>query len=275
MIRRAALCVTLALSLTGTAGANPRIVSLNMCTDQLVLALADREQIAGISHLAHRPAMSWHWQQAQGLRTLAGQAEEVLPLRPDLVVTASFARTQTRALLHRQGLTVEGFGSARSVADVRDQIRRAGALFGHTDRADAAIARIDGALARLIEQPLDRPVRALPLERRGWVSGGDTLMADLLRLAGFDNLGIAAGLAGGRLTLEQIVRLQPEVLVLSSDPERADDQGTALLSHPALARLVPPHRRIVLPQAMTICAGPMLADALDRLADERRSLRAR
>ena len=267
MLSRLALCLALMLPVAATAA--PRIVSLNMCTDQLVLALADRDQIAGISHLAHRRAMSWHWPQAAGLPTLAGQAEEVLPLRPDLVVTASFARAETRGLLLRQGIRVEGFGSARSVAEVREQIRRAGALLEHPGRAEAAIARIDRSLARLAARSAAKRLRVLPLERRGWVSGGDTLMADLLRLAGFDNLGLQAGIGGGRLTLEQIIRLQPEVLILSADPASADDQGVALLHHPALARIVPAGRRIVLPQAMTVCAGPMLADAIDRLADER------
>ena len=48
----------------------------------------------------------------------------------------------------------------------------------------------------------------------------------------------------------------------------AEDQGRALLLHPALQTLYPPARRIVIPERLTVCGGPMLVEALDRLAAE-------
>jgi iron complex transport system substrate-binding protein len=52
------------------AVAQPRpqqVASLNLCTDQLLLALADRAQIASLSRLARDPPVSFLAGQAEGL----------------------------------------------------------------------------------------------------------------------------------------------------------------------------------------------------------------
>ena len=64
-----------------------------------------------------------------------------------------------------------------------------------------------------------------------------------------------------------IVAIQPDFVLVTDIEESPEDQGQAFLLHPALQRLYPLQRRIVIPERLTLCAGPMLADALDRLAD--------
>ena len=62
-----------------------RIVSLDFCADQYVLKLADREQILAVSPDAVRE-FSYMRETAQGLPTVRSVAEDVLILKPDLVV---------------------------------------------------------------------------------------------------------------------------------------------------------------------------------------------
>ena len=69
-------------------------------------------------------------------------------------------------------------------------------------------------------------------------------------------------------SLEAIVNLKPDLLLLSDGGEGAEDQGKAFLLHPALQRLYPPEKRIVVPERLTVCGGPMLSEALDRLTAE-------
>jgi iron complex transport system substrate-binding protein len=91
----------------------------------------------------------------------------------------------------------------------------------------------------------------------------------MLHRAGLRNIGsLAADATGGRLSLEAIVRLHPDRLLLTDDSAHAEDQGAAFLRHPALAGLMPADKRLVIPENMTVCGGPMLADAFDRLARE-------
>ena len=63
------------------ASASPkRIVSINVCADQLVQMLAPREAVAALSFLAGDPQMSVMAHETDGYRLIRGQAEEVLPL---------------------------------------------------------------------------------------------------------------------------------------------------------------------------------------------------
>jgi iron complex transport system substrate-binding protein len=73
---------------------------------------------------------------------------------------------------------------------------------------------------------------------------------------------------GGFASLETIVSLRPDLILLSDTGNVAEDQGTAFLLHPALEQLYPPDKRIVLPERLTVCGGPMLADALTTLVTE-------
>jgi iron complex transport system substrate-binding protein len=257
--------------LPGSAAASaerPRVVSINLCTDQLLISLADPDQILGLSPYVRDPRRSWVREAADRYPVLSGTAEEVLVLKPDLVLAGRFTRRATRELLKAHGLKVVEFEAATSVSQVVAQIRRAGVLLGHPDRADAKIAEIASAVSRARAAALARPIVVLPLQRRGWISGRDTLMTSFLETVGLRNAGAALGAQGGLLGLEEIVALKADMLLVSRSETAAEDQGSALLQHPALRERYPPERRLVLPEQMTVCGGPEIAAALDRLAVE-------
>ena len=65
--------------------------------------------------------------------------------------------------------------------------------------------------------------------------------------------------SGGFASLETIVSLRPDFILVAEDGPFAEDQGRAFLLHPALEQLYPPDRRLVIPERLTICGGPMLA----------------
>jgi iron complex transport system substrate-binding protein len=101
-------------------------------------------------------------------------------------------------------------------------------------------------------------------------------MHELLSAGGLINAGgEAAPRLGGFLSLEGIVKLRPDALLIAREDGAAEDQGQALLLHPAIQALFPPERRISIPESLTICGGPMLAEAMDRLAAEISRLKSR
>lgn len=275
-VRLCTVLLAAALLLAGPARALPSAVSINQCTDGLLARLADPGQVLGLSPYARDPARSWSSEEARRFPSLSGTAEEVLVLRPDLVFAGRFTKRATRELLRAHGIRVVEFEAARSLAETTAQIREAGLLLGHPERAEAAVARIDEALARLRRAAAERPLRVLPLQRRGWVAGGGTLLTSLIEASGLRNAGGETSRGIGRfVTLEAIVALRPDVLLVSETGRGAEDQGSALLQHPALLRLYPPGRRIVLPEGLNIlCGGPTLDEAIDGFAAailERRS----
>ncbi|HEV7411794.1 MAG TPA: ABC transporter substrate-binding protein [Bradyrhizobium sp.] len=264
------VCAGVAIAGNGAATAElPRVASMNVCTDQLLLTLADPEQILGLSRYARDRLQSWAAQDAHRYRILSGGAEDILVLRPDVVVASLFDKRATRELLKEKGLHLAEFGVPRSLDVVKDQIREMGAIVQHSDRAAAEIARLDAAITRARQAVAHRRYRVLPLSRRGWVSGNESLLSSLLTETGLFNAAGELGVAfGGFASLEAIVNLKPDFIVVSDTGDTAEDDGRAFLLHPALERFYPPSKRIVVPDRLTVCGGVMLADALDVLIAE-------
>jgi iron complex transport system substrate-binding protein len=144
-----------------------------------------------------------------------------------------------------------------------------GEITGHPDRAAAEIARLEAAMARARRAVTEKHYSVLPLSRRGWVSGSDSLVSSLLSETGlFNAASDLGGGTGGFASLETIVNAKPDFLLVSEAGDRAEDDGRAFLLHPALERFYPPEKRIVIPERLTVCGGAMLPDALDLLVSE-------
>jgi iron complex transport system substrate-binding protein len=247
----------------------PRVASMNVCTDQLLLTLADPDQILGLSRYSRDRFQSWAADDARRYRILSGGAEDILVLRPDVVVASTFDKRATRELLKEKGLHLVEFGVPRSLDEVKDQIREMGEIVQHPDRAAAEIARLEAAITRARQAVAQKRYRVLPLSRRGWVSGSESLLSSLLTEIGLFNAAGELGVAfGGFASLEAIVNLKPDFILVSETGDRAEDDGRAFLLHPALERFYPPSKRIVVPDRLTVCGGVMLADALDVLIAE-------
>ena len=266
------LTFVLALALFNSAACAaglPRIVSMNVCSDQLLLSLADPGQILGLSRFSRDAWQSFAADEAWRFPILSGGAEDVLEAKPDIVVASLFDKRSTRELLKANGLHLVEFTVPRTLDEVKQQISEMGDVVQHPDRAALAIARLDAAIARARQAVTDHHYRVLPLSRRGWVSGSESLVSSLLTETGLLNpaadLGVAAG---GFASLEAIVQLKPDFLLVAEAGNRAEDDGRAFVLHPALARFYPPDKRIVLPERLTVCGGVMLADALDVLTAE-------
>jgi iron complex transport system substrate-binding protein len=247
----------------------PRIASINLCTDQLLLPLADPAQILGLSHFSHDAWQSWAADEARRFRSLSGGAEDVLVLKPDIVVASLFDKRATRELLKAQGLRLAEFSVPRNLDEVKAQISEMGEIVGHPDRAATENSRLDAAMARARRAVAEKRYSVLPLSRRGWVSGSGSLVSSLLTETGLFNAASRLGIgAGGFASLEEIVEAKPDFLLLSEAGDHAEDDGRAFLLHPALERFYPASKRIVIPERLTVCGGVMLADALDRLVAE-------
>jgi iron complex transport system substrate-binding protein len=245
------------------------IISINMCTDQLLLDLASPGQIMGLSPFARDPALSSMVAKAAGLPVLSGTAEEIMLMKPDLVVADRFTKRATREFIRVRNVPLEEFDTVLTLAETRHQITRFGVITGAVEKAAGRVAELDAASAMLKAVAASSRLRVLPLSRRGWVSGRETLISDLLRQAGLVNAADDLGLsAGGFLTLEGIIKLRPDAILISSNRSSAEDQGSAMLLHPAIRELFPPERRIILSERLTVCGGPPLVDAMRTLAEQ-------
>lgn len=262
-----------ALLLLGAAPppAPRRVVSLNLCADQYLLALADRGQIAALTRFARDPEMSAAAREAATLPFSRGSAEDVLMLRPDLVLATPFRRTETTRVLKAQGVTTVDVPIANSYADIVAQTRAVARAVGHPARGEALVRRMDAALARL-PRGIGRGRVAAYYQRRGFMTGTGTLVDAMMRRVGLVNLAGRLGKpALAQVSLEELALARPDFLIVETDTDRVEDQGTEMLHHPVL-RGIP---RLRLPQAWTVCGGPAYVLGIARLIDAVRAVDAR
>src|SRR5262249_55687584 len=143
------LIAAMALACAPAAQAEPRrIVSLDYCADQFVLALADRDQIAALS-IGSRRDDSYFRARADGIRQTRGTLEDVLALRPDLIVRNWGGPWDAAEVYTRFGVPVLQVGDTPDFASARADLLDAGQILGHAQRGETLARDLDLRLARL------------------------------------------------------------------------------------------------------------------------------
>lgn len=257
-----------------------RIVSFNLCADQLLLALADPAQIAGLSPYAVNPLLSVMTDKAAAFPRLDWDTESVVNLAPDLVLTGPSNRP-IQSILRATGIRVGDIELIRNLADARRQAIEVGKLIGHPERGEALARQLEQAEARLAAAALKPQLTAQVIQREGYREGPASLAAGMLSVAGLrppDRASSGAGgfmsaEQGGFVSLEHLLTAGPDVLVLQDPPREARDQGALFITHPALLSRYGANRRIDLPERYTVCGGPPLVQGLDYLAKAIKALK--
>jgi iron complex transport system substrate-binding protein len=248
------------------------IVSFNLCADQLLVALADPEQIAGLSPYAADSALSVVAKEAAKFPRLDWNTESVVNLSPDLILSGPTDRP-TRAILGATGLRVVEVGLISNLAAARQQARDIGALIGHPARGEALARALEQAEKKLAAVAFNPPRTALVVQRAGWTEGPQSLVAAMLTVAGLRPPPHAPAGFGGYVSMEQLLIDGPDILVLQDPPREAADQGALFITHPALLAKYGPGRRIDMPSRYALCGGPALVQGLDSLREAITKLR--
>ncbi|WP_324750210.1 ABC transporter substrate-binding protein [Sphingomonas sp. LY54] len=255
---RAFACILAAsLALSGAAEAAPtRVASLNLCTDELLLALAAPGQIASVTHLSSQEAETPLWRQARRYQRNDGSLLSVAGFRPDLVLTmGGGARDRTR-IARRLGIRVLDLPFPASIADTEQAIMTVAAALGREAEGRRMLTRIS-ALKR--SQPASA-ADTIWLGGGGRSVGANSLAAQWMRLAGFRQ----RPLRGDRVSLEQLL-VRPPAILLRSDYRSGQYSGEQRwLAHP-LARGTRRSRAIPTDGRRWTCMGPLMIDEVQRL----------
>lgn len=238
----------------------PKVVSLDYCADQYVLALADPAQILGIS-TGPDDEFSALRAHARGVPRVRDISEDVLALQPDLVVRVYGGDARTRAFYARLGIATHQVAMANDFADVRAAIRETAATLGHPVRGDALISRMNAALTAAAGG--ETAPKTLYFTPGGATTGAGTLMHEILAAAGFVNVAAAAGGFGWQsLPLESLVVSPPELFVTGFFGMRAGHvEHWSTERHPVLRELFRHTPTIHLDGALLSCGAWFMAEA--------------
>ena len=251
------LAAAAGLAATG-ASAQPdrmRVLSLDQCGDQYVLALAPDAALA-LSSRADDPD-AWLRDAARGRRRVRGTLEAAVGFRPHVVVRYWGGEPRLLAGLAARGARVIEIADATDMEGIRANIRAVARGLEHPARGEALIARMDARLAAIAPPPA-RDRAALYLTAGGFTAGTGTLIDAMFRAAGLINLAPHAGF--GPMSVERIALEPPARFILGFfDQARADARGPG--RHPVVRRAARGRTTARLPAAALTCPAWFAADA--------------
>ena len=243
----------------GAAAATPqRIMSLKLCTDQLLMSvLPERARIASITYLSREASALKIWPQAARIPVNHNSVEEVLAVRPDLILTDSFTAPAMRALLAKSGARLVEVPEAQDFEGIRANTMLVAREVGAEENARRLLARMDASLVALKASRPRTPLRVAGWGNGGFLPGQDTFFNTVLTAAGAVNV---AGHDGGYYDVEALIAAHPQALLYgdayAGTPSLRMDQD----AHPVLLKLYG-NRRVTYPSAFYNCPLPQSADA--------------
>jgi iron complex transport system substrate-binding protein len=266
---RAALAVAIAALAAQPAGAAPggkpqRIMTMNQCADLIALQLVPRSRIASVTYLAREGAEQLFPGADAGIPVNHGTAEDVINVRPDLILAGDLSTPVTRRLAKRVGARVVELKSAQSFADVRATVRQVGEAVGEPARAAQVIATMDAKLAWLAAHPPKRRTRVVAWSGGTTVPGKGTLANEIIEAAGALNVAALPGIADTTFDVEQLLIADPDAVLY----------GTRSTNPPSLSREEGRHRvvrrlwgdrRIGYSELSFVCGLPQSADTALRI----------
>ena len=222
--------------------------------------LVARTRFDGAPELAHLPSLGGAMQ--PNLEALAG-------LDPDLVImwAGAFQRAVGERL-DALGIAVYR-ADVQTIADVRSHLRRLGTLLGREERAAALVDSLDLALGDVAAAVRGR--ERIDVYYSVWhdppqTTGPGTFIDQVIEHAGGRNIFDDAARSWPRVSVEAILRRDPEALVIARNA--TDAPGAAWLEGPGWRELraVRNGRYLLVDGDLFNRPGPRVAEAARRMA---------
>jgi iron complex transport system substrate-binding protein len=266
------LLALLAVAIAVPAGAQAprRVVTVNLCLDQIALRLAAPGQLVGLSYLSHDPRLSVLADRARAISPVRATVESILELEPDLVIVGRDGHANLKRLVRKAGVPMLEVPWASSLDEAEALYAKIGLALGREDEARSIVADVRTQRRRFARPGPPTALAAVLQANRG-TAGRGSLMDELLHLSGFRNLAAELGvMAYGRLPLEAVLAGRPDLLVLDGDANVEPARATEFVDHHALRALAGGTRLVSVPIRYSICAGPENIAVLKLLAEAQR-----
>lgn len=244
-----------------------RIVSLDFCADNYVLKLADRDQILALSPGAVKD-FTYMREAATGLPTVRPLAEDVLILKPDLVVRSYGGGPNAAAFFERAGVPVLQVGWASNIdgeemGSIPSLIQHMADGLGHSQRGQDLVQEFRDGLAAV--RARETEISALYMTPAGVTTGPGSLMHEALLLAGLTNFQETGGWRS--LPLERLAYEQPDMIAASFFDTRTNHPNAWSASkHPVARTQLEGANVVFMEGAWTACGGWYILDAIEALA---------
>jgi iron complex transport system substrate-binding protein len=251
-----------------------RVVSLIPATTEMIFAMGAGDRLVGIGNFDRFPPETSTLPRVGGL--IDPDTERILSLRPDLVIVYN-TQAELKQRLERAAVPYFSY-EHRALPDVMETIRAVGARLGVAPAAEALAAgmekALDGIRRSVAGRARPRTLLVFGRERdtlRGvYASGGYGFLADLLDVAGSDNVFGEVKQQSVQASTEMILSRRPDAIIelRYGDDTRAYSVERELAVWKTLASVpaVRGNRLHLLVGDEFVVPGPRIVSAATRLA---------
>ena len=255
----------------------PRVASLNLCADAYLMAFAKSEQILSLTQQSSDPTLSAFAEEASNFPISSGRLSDILQQHPDIIIINNYSPPPNNALMDKLGIKILKLEASNSYQSARTEILVLGKALNRLEAAKAYLAKLDKELTEAQHSKRTNRPSIINYQRRGIVVGENHILDDIIHLAGARNLGRDTERTIGPMSLEKLIRLQPDYVLSISEKDKrihnSEDRGSEILSHPALQKMFGAEQHIYIPQNLTVCAGATTPKAVAHLVNSLRSSR--
>ena len=253
----------------------PRVASLNLCADAYLMAFAKPEQIVSLTQQSSDPTLSAFVDEASNFPISSGRLSDILQQHPDIIIINNYSPPPNDALMDKLGIKIVKLEASNSYQSARTEILMLGKALNRLAAARVYLAKLDKELIEAQHSEITKRPSIINYQRRGIVVGENHILDDIIQLAGARNSGRDTGRTIGPMSLENLIRLQPDYVLSISEKEKqthiSEDRGSEILSHPALEKMFGAEQHIYIPQNLTVCAGATTPKAVAHLVNSLQS----
>jgi iron complex transport system substrate-binding protein len=265
LLSRLTLVLFLATPL-GVSAAAKRIVSMNLCADELVVLLADPNHIVSVSYNGKNPRKTVYASRAARYITNHGRVEEIKRLNPDLVVASQYSSRYTKRMLRRVGLRVVEVPYIQSIGDLKSAIRSLANSLGREQAGAQLIQQLERDFKSADIPEKGKSPTVLIYHIGGWIKKPPSLAHDLVTLAGLYNVSQDYDFQSwGQLSLEQLLISNPDYLIILSNHIKPSSLSHSRLRHPAFTYYKKQGRIIWIADKWLSCGSPAIVHALNKI----------
>lgn len=258
------------------AGAQERVLSVDYCADQYVMALADRDRIVAVSPAAGSE-YSYLADRARGLPRLQPTGENVLLAEPSVVIRQWGGGHNAAAYLGSFGIPVAQVAFGSDIESARRNLRSVATALGETERAERLIGEMDARLARIEGQlpPQPERPRALYVTPGGLTTGADTFVHEAMVTAGVVNIGADGGRRGWQEINLEAIALDPPDLIVGAffDLKSNHVNYWSIARHSFLQDAMRETPVVMIPGAQVACSAWFFVDAVESIHEAARQWR--
>ena len=261
-LRQLILSALLAGSIAVADEIPQRVVSLDYCADQYVLRMLPPDRVLAVSPDAGK-AFSYMRDAAADYDSVRATAEDVLVLKPDLVVRSYGGGPSAQALFERAGVDVLQVPYVNDLPGIRDATIAMAMSLGVPEVGTELVAEFDRRLERVASK--GKRGTAIYMTPTGVTSGPGTLIHEMLVAAGFENYAQRPGWQ--TIPLENLAYEQPDAVAGAFFDERTDHPALwSAMRHPIARKQMMEQPTALLQGAWTSCGGWFLMDAIEALS---------